>query len=53
MAVELSLKVHKQEGDMAHEYNPLRNIIDENNDIQDFDTDELDIDLSNPLNIEC
>ena len=53
MAVELSLKVHKQEGDMAHEYNPLRNIIDENNDIQDFDTDELDIDLNNPLNIEC
>ena len=53
MAVELSLKVHKQEGDMAHEYNPLRNIIDKNNDIQDFDTDELDIDLSNPLNIEC
>ena len=53
MAVELSLKVHKQEGDMAHEYNPLRNIIDENNNIQDFDTDELDIDLNNPLNIEC
>ena len=53
MAVELSLKVHKQEGDMAHEYNPLRNIIDKNNDIQDFDTDELDIDLNNPLNIEC
>ena len=38
---------------MAHEYNPLRNIIDKNNDIQDFDTDELDIDLNNPLNIEC
>lgn len=53
MAVELSLKVHKQEGDMAHEYNPLRNIIDENNDIQDFNTNELDIDLNNPLNIEC
>ena len=53
MAVELSLKVHKQEGNIAHEYNPLRNIIDENNDIQDFDTDELDIDLNNPLNIEC
>ena len=53
MAVELSLKVHKQEGNMAHEYNPLRNIIDENNNIQDFDTDELDIDLNNPLNIEC
>ena len=25
----------------------------ENNNIQDFDTDELDIDLNNPLNIEC
>ena len=38
---------------MAQEYNPLRNIIDENNIIQNFDTNELDIDLNNPLNIEC
>ena len=53
MAVKLSLKTYKQEGDMAHEYNPLRNIIDENNNIRDFDTDELNIDLNNPLNIEC
>ena len=53
MAVELSLKTHKQEGNMAHEYNPLRNIIDEDNNIVDFRTKELEIDLNNPLNIEC
>ena len=38
---------------MAHEYNPLRNIIDEDNNIVDFRTKELEIDLNNPLNIEC
>ena len=53
MAVELSLKTHKQEGNMAHEYNPLRNIIDEDSNIVDFRTKELEIDLNNPLNIEC
>lgn len=53
MAVELSLKTYKQEGNIAHEYNPLRNIIDENNNITDFRTNELEIDLNNPLNIEC
>lgn len=38
---------------MANEYHPLRNIIDENNNITDFRTKELGIDLNNPLNIEC
>ena len=47
MAVELSLKTHKQEGNMAHEYNPLRNIIDEDNNIVDFRTKELEIDGNN------
>ena len=53
MAVKLSLKTYKQEGNMANEYHPLRNIIDENNNITDFRTKELGIDLNNPLNIEC
>lgn len=38
---------------MANEYHPLRNIIDKNNNITDFRTKELGIDLNNPLNIEC
>lgn len=38
---------------MANEYHPLRNIINENNNITDFRTKELGIDLNNPLNIEC
>lgn len=53
MNVKLELKKYKQEGDMAHEYNPLRNVLDENNQIVDFDTDELNIDLNHPLNLEC
>lgn len=53
MNIELELKKYRQEGDMAHEYNPLRNVLDENNQIVDFDTDELDIDLNHPLNLEC
>lgn len=38
---------------MAHEYNPLRNVLDEDNQIVEFDTDELDVDLNHPLNLEC
>lgn len=53
MKINLELKKYRQEGDMAHEYNPLRNILDENNQIVDFDTDELNIDLNHPLNLEC
>ena len=53
MDIRLELKKYRQEGDMAHEYNPLRNVLDENNQIVDFDTDELDIDLNHPLNLEC
>lgn len=53
MEVSLALKKYKQEGDMAHEYNPLRNILDENDQIVDFDTDELNIDLNHPLDLEC
>lgn len=51
--VNLSIKTYKQEGDLAHEYNPLRNLITDKGEIKPFNTDELDIDLNNPLNIEC
>lgn len=51
--VDLAIKTYKQEGDLAHEYNPLRNLITKEGEIVEFNTDELDIDLNNPLNIEC
>lgn len=51
--VKLSIKTYKQEGDLAHEYQALRNVINENNEIVEFNTTELNIDLNNPLNIEC
>lgn len=47
------IKTYKQEGDIAHEYHALRNVLNENNEIVDFNTDELDIDLNNPLSLEC
>ena len=53
MDIKLELKKYQQEGDLDHEYNPLRNILDENNQIVNFDTDELNIDLNHPLNLEC
>ena len=53
MAINLEIKTFKQEGKLANEYNPLRNLINDKNEIVDFNTDELGIDLSNPLNIEC
>ena len=66
MAVSLSVKKYNQEGDMAHEYRPLRNQLAagqaqqsdvgeviQPKDLIDFRTDEIDIDLNNPLNIEC
>lgn len=49
----LKLKKFAQEGDMAHEYGPLRNVITSDGKIVEFDTDEIDVDLNNPLNIEC
>lgn len=59
---------YKPEGDLAHEYNPLHNIIDKKNDkatvidynesldeIKDFTVpvSELGVDLNNPVDIEC
>lgn len=54
MKFKLSVKKYPQEGDLQHSYSPLKNLLDEKeNFIKDFSTDELSIDLNNPLNIEC
>jgi hypothetical protein len=54
MKFKLSVKKYPQEGDLQHTYSPLKNLLDEKeNFIKDFNTDELSIDLNNPLNIEC
>lgn len=51
--INLSIKKHHQEGDLNNVYSPLRNLVDVDNSVVDFNTDELSIDLNNPLNIEC
>ena len=62
MAIKLSVKKYNQEGDMAHEYRPLRNKLLAGKqqdpkvnpkDLTDFRTKEINVDLDNPLNIEC
>ena len=50
----LKIKKYNQEGDLQNTYSALRNKINsEDNSLVDFNTDELSIDLNNPLNIEC
>lgn len=66
MSLSLTVKKYNQEGDMAHEYRPLRNKLlagqqQESDtgqpitpkDLTNFRTKEIDVDLDNPLNIEC
>ena len=66
MSLTLTVKKYNQEGDMAHEYRALRNKLlagqqQESEtgeqitpkDLTDFRTKEIDVDLDNPLNIEC
>ena len=66
MSLTLTVKKYNQEGDMAHEYRPLRNKLlagqqQESDtgqqitpkDLTNFRTKEIDVDLDNPLNIEC
>lgn len=66
MNVELTVKKYNQEGDLAHEYNPLRNKLlagqpqeSESGelitpkDLTNFRTKEIEVDLNNPLDIEC
>jgi hypothetical protein len=51
--INIKIKKHLQEGDLNHVYSPLRNVIDTDNSIVDFNTTELSVDLNNPVNIEC
>lgn len=66
MSLSLTVKKYNQEGDMAHEYRPLRNKLlagqsQESEtgeqitpkDLTNFRTKEINVDLDNPLNIEC
>lgn len=66
MNIELTVKKYNQEGDLAHEYNPLRNKLlagqpQESEtgdfitpkDLTNFRTKEIEVDLNNPLDIEC
>ena len=49
----LDIEKYRQEGDLDDTYAPLKNLVDKDNSICDFNTDELSIDLNNPLSIEC
>jgi len=51
--MKLSVKKYPQEGDLRHTYSALKNKVNPDNSLVDFDTDELSINLNNPLNIEC
>ena len=37
--LKLEIRKYEQEGDLAHEYQPLRNYINENDEIVGFDVD--------------
>lgn len=52
---QLSLQVrrYEQSGDMAHEYNPLKNIKDSSNALTFFTTNEITCDLGHPVEIQC
>lgn len=64
--ITLNIKKYNQEGDIAHEYQPLRNKLSAGieqydstgqvikpKDLTDFRTDEIAVDLNNPLTLEC
>lgn len=51
--VNISIQKYRQEGDLDHTYAPLKNLVESDNSIVDFNTNELSIDLNNPLSIEC
>lgn len=66
MSITLNVKKYNQEGDMAHEYRPLRNKLlagqqqetetgqqITSKDLVDFKTTEIEVDLDNPLTLEC
>ena len=49
----LSIEKYPQEGDLTHTYGALRNMLNEKDEIVGFNTNEIEVDLNNPLNIEC
>lgn len=53
--IKLEIRKYEQEGDLAHEYQPLRNYINKNNEIVGFEVsgEEWPIDLTHPVDIEC
>lgn len=51
--VNLKLRKYRQEGDLQHTYSAFKNMVNDDNSIGDFNTNELSIDLNNPLSIEC
>ena len=51
--MKLWVKKYSQEGDLQHTYSALRNKMEDDNSLVDFNTDELSIDLNHPLNVEC
>ena len=51
--MKLSVKKYPQEGDLRHTYSALRNKVNPDDSLVDFNTNELSINLNNPLNIEC
>ena len=56
MQVNLAVQTYKQEGDLQHSYSPLRNVLNDNNEIVEFDISTIDkwkVDLEHPLNMEC
>jgi hypothetical protein len=53
MKYNLHTKKYPQEGDLQHTYSPLKNLLETDNSIVNFNTTELSINLNNPLNIEC
>lgn len=53
MEIKLTAKKYKSEGDLAHEYNPLHNQLGTDGAIKDFTTEEIDFNLTKPVDIEC
>lgn len=53
MEIQLTAKKFLPEGDLAHEYNPLHNKLNEDGSVGDFITEEIDFNLNKPVNIEC
>lgn len=52
MNSQLKVKKRKQEGDLAHEYRPLWNMVDKDDNIVDFKTTEISMDLNHPADME-